>query len=101
MLKDCISHISAHKKSYLLLVALVAVSVLSIQPAAKSVFQTISIAGAANKKLPIYSVETPEKRVAISFDAAWGADDTDILLSILSQYDVKATFFLCGFSRCT
>ena len=27
----------------------------------------------------------------------WGADDTDLLLSILNQYDVKATFFLCGY----
>lgn len=25
------------------------------------------------KKLPIYSVETNEKKVALSFDAAWGA----------------------------
>ena len=32
---------------------------------------TVSVA-AAKKKLPIYCVETPEKKVAISFDAAWG-----------------------------
>ncbi len=25
-----------------------------------------------NKKLPIYCVDTPQKRVALSFDAAWG-----------------------------
>lgn len=29
---------------------------------------------AAKKKLPIYCVGTDEKKVAISFDAAWGAD---------------------------
>ena len=29
-----------------------------------------------NKKLPIYSVQTTENKVAISFDAAWGADNT-------------------------
>lgn len=28
---------------------------------------------ASKKKLPIYCVDTPEKKVAISFDAAWGA----------------------------
>lgn len=50
-----------------------------------------------NKKHPIYSVETEEKKVSISFDAAWGADDTDTLLSILEEEDVKATFFLCGY----
>ena len=97
MLKNCISHLSMHKKTYLLLAILVTVSAFSIQPAVKSVFQTISIAEASKKKLPIYSVETPEKKVAISFDAAWGADDTELLLSILSQYNVKATFFVCGY----
>jgi polysaccharide deacetylase family sporulation protein PdaB len=48
------------------------------------------------KLLPIYSVETPEKKVSISFDAAWGADDTDELLSILREHGVTTTFFLCG-----
>lgn len=53
---------------------------------------------AAKKKLPIYCVDTGgEKKVSISFDAAWGADDTDELLRILKQNDVKATFFLCGY----
>lgn len=28
---------------------------------------------------------------------AWGADDTDELLKILKDNDVKATFFLCGY----
>ena len=55
-----------------------------------------SQSGKAQKKLPIYSVETPEKKVAISFDAAWGADDTDTLLQILKDNDVLSTFFLCG-----
>lgn len=50
----------------------------------------------AEKKLPIYSVDIPEKKMSISFDAAWGADDTDTLLQILKDNDVIATFFLCG-----
>ena len=97
MVKKCISHVSAHWKIYLLLAALAIVSVFNIRPAAKSVFQMISLSEASKRKLPIYSVETPEKRVAISFDAAWGADDTDDLLNTLKIYDVKATFFLCGY----
>lgn len=52
---------------------------------------------ASKKKLPIYCVGTDKKNVAISFDAAWGADDTDDLLKILKENDVKATFFLCGY----
>lgn len=51
----------------------------------------------AERKLPIYCVETDEKKVAISFDAAWGADDTDELLRILKENDVKTTFFMCGY----
>ena len=35
--------------------------------------------------------------MAISFDAAWGADDTDKLLQILADNDVKTTFFMCGY----
>jgi polysaccharide deacetylase family sporulation protein PdaB len=50
-----------------------------------------------NRELPIYCVDTPEKKIAISFDAAWGADYTEDLLKILKNYDVKTTFFLVGF----
>ena len=49
------------------------------------------------RKVPIYSVDTTEKKVAISFDAAWGADKTEKIMDILSEYDVNATFFLVGF----
>jgi len=48
------------------------------------------------RELPIYSVETTEKKVAISFDAAWGNEDVYKILGILKQYDVKATFFMTG-----
>ena len=50
-----------------------------------------------SRELPIYCVDTSEKKVAISFDAAWGADYTEDLLTILKKYDVKTTFFLVGF----
>ncbi len=46
---------------------------------------------------PIYCVDTDEKKVAISFDAAWGADNTKKILDILDSYNVRATFFLVGF----
>lgn len=50
-----------------------------------------------DRLIPIYCVDTEEKRIAISFDAAWGADFTGELLSILKQYNVKTTFFLVAF----
>lgn len=55
------------------------------------------VTATAERKLPIYCVETEKPQVAVSFDAAWGADDTDELLKILKDNDVKATFFLCGY----
>ena len=52
---------------------------------------------AAKRQLPIYCVETNgEKRCAISFDAAWGADNTQKILDVLEKYDAPATFFVVG-----
>ena len=53
--------------------------------------------GESSKLYPIYRVETDEKKVAISFDAAWGADKTEQIMDVLDEFDVKATFFLVGF----
>ncbi|QXM05558.1 polysaccharide deacetylase family sporulation protein PdaB [Crassaminicella indica] len=50
-----------------------------------------------DKALPIYCVDTEEKKIAISFDAAWGDQYTDGILDILDKYNVKTTFFLVGF----
>ena len=50
----------------------------------------------SDRKLPIYCVETEKKQIAISFDAAWGNDDTEQLIKILKEYDVPATFFVVG-----
>ena len=49
------------------------------------------------KELPIYSVETQQKKVAISFDAAYGNEYTTCILDTLDKYNVKSTFFLVGF----
>ena len=49
------------------------------------------------RKLPIYCVETNEKKIAISFDAAWGDEFTMGILDTLDQYHARATFFLVGF----
>jgi len=52
--------------------------------------------GRENRLVPIYYVQTDEPRVAISFDATWGADNTETLLDILDKRGIKTTFFLCG-----
>ena len=51
---------------------------------------------ASTRQLPIYSVERSQRVCAISFDAAWGNEDTQQLIDILNKYEVNATFFLVG-----
>jgi len=56
------------------------------------------IVGAAStqRELPVYCVEREEKVVSLTFDAAWGNEDTQQLIDILGRYGVKATFFVVG-----
>ena len=61
------------------------------------VAQAVSVSSTINgKELPIYCVETDEKKVALSFDAAWGNEDTQKILEILAKHNVHATFFMTG-----
>ena len=53
-------------------------------------------ASAAQRQLPIYSVEREQKMCSVSFDAAWGNEDTQELMDILDKYSVKTTFFVVG-----
>lgn len=48
------------------------------------------------RELPIYCVGTEEKKVALSFDAAWGNEDTAKLLAILKEHNLHVTFFMTG-----
>ena len=56
-----------------------------------------AVQASGNRQLPIYSVATNEKKIAISFDCAWGVDYTDKLLQIMAQNDVRCTFFAVQF----
>lgn len=49
-----------------------------------------------HKKIPIYNVDTKEKKIALTFDMSWGQDNTIKILDILDKYNVKATFFVVG-----
>ena len=48
------------------------------------------------RQLPIYSVEREFPIASLTFDAAWGDEDTQQLIDILARYDVRATFFVVG-----
>ncbi len=53
-------------------------------------------ASASTRQLPIYCVQKDYKVLSISFDAAWGNEDTQQLIDIMEKYNVKATFFVVG-----
>lgn len=47
-------------------------------------------------KLPIYNVQTEEKKIAFTMNCAWSADDIDEILETLRSNEVKITFFVVG-----
>ena len=58
---------------------------------------TVSTNNAVNgRELPIYCVQTEEPKIALTFDAAWGNEDTSEILEILKKHQVHVTFFMTG-----
>jgi len=53
-----------------------------------------TLVASPKRELPIYCVDRSDGKIAISFDAAWGGDQTMEILNILDAYGVKTTFFL-------
>jgi len=62
----------------------------------ESIVANNAVFSESEKELPIYCVDTDEKKVSISFDAAWGDEYTGKLLDILDEYDIHTTFFMTG-----
>ena len=58
--------------------------------------ETVEASASSEKLLPIYKVKTEEKKVALTMNCAWNADDMDKILEILEQNNVKITFFMVG-----
>jgi peptidoglycan-N-acetylglucosamine deacetylase len=59
--------------------------------------RVVQVVNRPERLVPIYYVETEEKKIAISFDASWGAERTEGILATLRENDLKTTFFLTGF----
>ena len=53
-------------------------------------------AASTQRQLPIYCVQREDKVCSLTFDAAWGNDDTARILEILAKHNVHATFFMTG-----
>ncbi len=76
-------------------------AVLGCALAAAMMFYAVNhpaVVGASGnqRQLPIYCVQRDQKMISISFDAAWGNEDTQALIDILGKYQIKATFFVVG-----
>ncbi len=71
---------------------------IGVLAAATAITSTVKAVQTASteREIPVYCVDTDKKQVALSFDAAWGNEQTDTLLDILDKYEVKSTFFLVG-----
>ena len=81
------------RKRLLILLSCVLIAAICIGVASYSANKVIATMN-ETREIPIYYVDTQEKVCAISFDAAWGNEQTDQLLDTLDQYEVKTTFFL-------
>lgn len=57
----------------------------------------LAVFAGLQKELPVYSVSREDKKIALTIDAAWADDKTEFILETLNKYNIKATFFLCGF----
>ena len=76
-------------------------SALALLLAVTLIFWTVNSpvlvgASASQRQLPVYCVQRRDKVAAISFDAAWGNEDTQTLIDILNKYRIHATFFVVG-----
>ena len=58
--------------------------------------QILTSSTVGDRELPIYCVDTKEKKIALSFDAAWGAEDFQNIMDILDKHKIKTTFFMTG-----
>ena len=80
VMSSCIAVVMEYRKDY-----------------AKMTSQVVTASTAKQKKLPIYCVDTKgQKKVALTFDAAWGDEDANQILDTLKKYEVRVTFFMVG-----
>lgn len=80
----------------LLVLSVILVSTLAIAYGQNQLLTQTTSTRISGKRLPIYCVEQEKPKIALSFDAAWGNEDTKKILEILKKNDVHVTFFMTG-----
>ena len=85
------------QKIYAYLVSIVTVALLfCIANSLNANKNTVPTSTKMQKLLPIYNVHTEEKKVALTMNCAWNADDIDSILETLEKNNTKITFFMVG-----
>ena len=79
------------KRSLLIIILCILLGIASLSIGLNSVSEAVATAS-IERVIPIYSVDTKDKVCSISFDAAWGNEQTDDLLNTLDKYKVKTTY---------
>ncbi len=87
--------ITITKKGLICILACVLIGTIMLTVGTSTATQVLETSN-TERIIPIYYVDTKDKVCAISFDAAWGNEQTDTLLDILDEHNVKTTFFLVG-----
>ena len=94
------TRVRRHKKNFLKLsslsfaLMLIMFGIVTYKYFSNSVISTFS----NQKSLPIYRVDTEEKKVAITFDVNWGKDTTEEILNILDKHKAKAPSWFYKFN---
>ena len=85
--------VASHKRDVsLIIIMLLWIAVIVFAVA----YTTVTSVSAEVTRLPVYSVDTSEKKVAITFNCAWGTEGLDDMLLLLKKEGIRCTFFFVG-----
>ena len=82
------------KRRLLIIIATLTLFLTGIGIFGKSYAKVVDVS-ATERKIPIYCVEKDEKKVSISFDAAWGNEQTETLLYISGYIFLPQFYAVC------
>ncbi|MBQ8172171.1 MAG: polysaccharide deacetylase family protein [Oscillospiraceae bacterium] len=83
------------KKKVKRIAAVSSMAAAAVAVGALAVFTSVGTQ-AAQRMIPIYSVERGDNKISLTFDVAWENSNTQELIDILEEYDAEATFFITG-----
>ena len=83
-------------KNSLVLYCSILLALIGIFVVGSNFGSSVFTAASSEENIPIYCVETDQPKIALTFDAAWGDEDTDQIISVLQNNGARASFFMVG-----